>query len=155
MSKSEQMLHECPYTACKGKQLQAELATAKKQILEYEQTEAAVCPEDVGAKEYVESLKSQLATAKEENSDLCDNVDAARQDVEDYTKSMAGWIPVGEGLPDDNDNVLVLLKYPTGNATLVGNYNAHKATAMRWSTYATSIVACITHWRPITLPEGE
>ncbi len=31
MSKSEQMLHECPYTACKGKQLQAELATVKEE----------------------------------------------------------------------------------------------------------------------------
>ena len=65
-------------------QLQAELATANKQILEYEQAEAAVCPEDVGIKEYVESLLNKLATAKAENEDLCDNVDAARQDLADY-----------------------------------------------------------------------
>ena len=45
-------------------QLQAKLATANKQILEYEQAEAAVCPEDVGIKEYVESLLNKLGTAK-------------------------------------------------------------------------------------------
>ena len=46
--------------------VEAELATARKQLLEYEQTEAAVLPENVGIKEYVGSLKSQLATAQEE-----------------------------------------------------------------------------------------
>lgn len=40
-------------------QLQAELDTAKKQILDYEQIEAAVCPEDVGIKEYVASLQAE------------------------------------------------------------------------------------------------
>ena len=63
--------------------LQAQLAIANKQILEYEQTEAAVCPEDVGIKRYVQSLLNKLATAKAENEDLCDNVDAARQDLAD------------------------------------------------------------------------
>lgn len=32
MSESLQILNDCPYTACKGKQLQAELAAADKQI---------------------------------------------------------------------------------------------------------------------------
>ncbi len=66
------------------KQLQAQLTTANKQILEYEQTEAAVCPEDVGIKEYVESLLNKLATAKAENEDLCDNIEAVRQERADY-----------------------------------------------------------------------
>ncbi len=57
--------------------LQAELATAKKQLLEYEQAEAAVCPEDVGVKEYVGLLKAELTTLQETNR----------------------WIPVAEGLP--------------------------------------------------------
>ncbi len=67
-----------------NKQLQAQLTTANKQILEYEQTEAAVCPEDVGIKEYVESLLNKLVTAKAENEDLCDNIDAVRQERADY-----------------------------------------------------------------------
>ena len=50
--------------------LQTQLATAKKQLLEYEQTEAAVCPEDVGVKEYVGLLKAQLDTARETNRKL-------------------------------------------------------------------------------------
>lgn len=51
-------------------QLQARLTIANKQILEYEQTEAAVCPEGVGIERYVKSLTAQLATAKEENDRL-------------------------------------------------------------------------------------
>ncbi len=50
----------------KLEQLQAELTTAKKQILDYEQIEASVCPEDVGIKEYVANLQAQLTEAKEE-----------------------------------------------------------------------------------------
>lgn len=38
------------------RQLQAELDEARNQLIEYEQTEAAVCPEDVGIREYVQSL---------------------------------------------------------------------------------------------------
>ena len=55
---------------CAAKQLQAELATAKKQILDYEQSEASVCPEDVGIKEYVANLQAEITTAKEENERL-------------------------------------------------------------------------------------
>lgn len=54
----------------KIKQLEAELGTARKQLIEYEQTEATMCPEDVGIKEYVESLLDKLTTANEENKRL-------------------------------------------------------------------------------------
>ena len=47
-------------------ELRAELTTAKKQILDYEQIEASVCPEDVGIKEYVANLQAKFAEAKEE-----------------------------------------------------------------------------------------
>ncbi len=43
--------------------LEKKLTAADKQILNYEQTEAAVCPEDVGIKEYVRCLMGQLAAA--------------------------------------------------------------------------------------------
>ncbi len=56
------------------KQLQTELATAKKQILDYEQTEASVLPEDVGIKEYVPKLQAGLATANDENKRLRDAI---------------------------------------------------------------------------------
>lgn len=51
-------------------QLQAKVNKATKQLLEYEQTEAMVCPEDVGVKEYVGLLKAQLDTARETNRKL-------------------------------------------------------------------------------------
>ena len=51
-------------------QLQTDLDKANKAILEYEQTEASVCPEDVGVVRYVTALQTQLATAKEENRKL-------------------------------------------------------------------------------------
>ena len=47
------------YSLSKINRLIDELATAKKQLLEYEQAEAAVCPEDVGVKEYVGLLKAE------------------------------------------------------------------------------------------------
>ena len=50
--------------------LQAQLTTAKKQILDYEQIEASVCPEDVGITEYVANLQAKLAEAKAENERL-------------------------------------------------------------------------------------
>jgi len=46
--------------------LKSHLATANKQILEYEQTEASVCPEDVGIIEYVSSLQKKLADSQDE-----------------------------------------------------------------------------------------
>lgn len=52
------------------KQLQAERATAKHQILRYEETEAAVCPEDVGIKEYVQALVDKLASANHDYTEL-------------------------------------------------------------------------------------
>ncbi len=54
----------------KIKQLRAELDKAKKAILEYEQAEASVCPEDVGVVRYVTALQTQLAKAKDENERL-------------------------------------------------------------------------------------
>ena len=62
----------CGFHICKKakdnvfEQLQTELATAKKQMVDYEQGEASVCPEDVGIKEYVPKLQAKLAEAKEE-----------------------------------------------------------------------------------------
>ncbi len=50
--------------------LRAQLVSANETILEYEQTEAAVCPEDVGIKEYTESLFGKLTTANEQNERL-------------------------------------------------------------------------------------
>lgn len=50
--------------------LQSQLATAREQLIEYEQTEAAVCPEDVGIERYAASLLKQLATANEQNEKL-------------------------------------------------------------------------------------
>ena len=50
--------------------LQSQLTFAEKQILDYEQTEAAVCPEDVGIAEYVGSLLAKLTAAKEREKRL-------------------------------------------------------------------------------------
>ncbi len=48
----------------------SQLTAARKQIIDYEQTEAAVCPEDVGIKEYVKALLAQSTAANEENKRL-------------------------------------------------------------------------------------
>lgn len=47
-----------------------QLTAARKQIIEYEQTEAAVCPEDVGIQEYVKALLAQITAANKENKRL-------------------------------------------------------------------------------------
>ncbi len=47
--------------------LTKQLATANNKILDYEQTEAAVCPEDMGAPEYIKFLKKQLAASEKED----------------------------------------------------------------------------------------
>ncbi len=63
---------EAAYSTCSlGRDiLNKTVAELQKQLLEYEQTEAAVCPEDVGVQEYVGQLHSQLATARETNKSL-------------------------------------------------------------------------------------
>ena len=52
------------------KQLQAELATALKQLIDYEQVEASVCPEDIGIADYVARLRTELDEVKTENERL-------------------------------------------------------------------------------------
>ncbi len=115
--------------------LQAELATARKQLVEDEQTEAAVLPENVGIREYVGSLKARLATAKEENR----------------------WIPVAERLPKREGQVWIC--YKDNGYTYGGYYNpTYKLWQIfdpcgGWSNIDSKSPP--THWRPITLPEGE
>lgn len=55
----------------------------KKQIIEYEETEALVCPEDVGIKEYVAKLQAKIARLKVEVKRLEGNANAL---CAEYTK---------------------------------------------------------------------
>ena len=51
-----------------------QLKSAEARILEYEQTEASVCPEDFGIKEYVEHIQAKLQAAEEERDRLREEI---------------------------------------------------------------------------------
>ncbi len=99
--------------------------------------------------------KTEYDIVRAENSDLCDNVDAARQDLEDYTKSMAGWMPVGERLPKPDENTHPQQSVKVRLAKIVEIDAWYEECDKHWHDARTGEVIKGTHWRPITLPEGE
>jgi len=182
-----------------------ELAVAKEQLLRYEETEAAVCPEDVGIKEYVESLQAQITdlrtacencevlqkaeselaaekeTAKHLRAkaefdmpddmrglfhngscpDSCDMIDGpcacgawhtAKEWVEKLCKKLAAekeknrWIPVEDGPPENVvwEQIVEAIEDC-----------AEVPVFVSLATIFMDEGSEFTHYRPITLPEGE
>ncbi len=148
-------------------QLQAQLAAAKKQLLEYEQAEAAVCPEDVGVKEYVGLLKAELATAKEESKagrELWIEAQTARKRLRlalDTEKEKHRWIPVAEGLPKNPEYDFIKIEMLQDGETPHGGYleGFYKSGASAGRPCFRDSNGCtvnrVTHWRPIHLPEEK
>ncbi len=89
---------------CAAKQLQTELGKAKKQILDYEQTEASVCPEDVGIKEYVPKLQAQLTTAKEGRRAAAGILDDLAKKLKEITGEQNVWEAVKQLAPANDEN---------------------------------------------------
>ena len=134
-----------------AKSLVASLAEKDKQIEELE-------ADNERLKEEVAKLNIILYHRENglSHPDLQQEIDKSK--LMDLQAQLAkyGWVSVEDGLPEDNDNVLVLLKYATGLATLVGFYSEHSEEHDRWQTYALSNPESITHWMPIPdLPKKE
>ena len=131
---------------CAAEICQSQLAEAKKQLLDYEQTEAAICPEDVGIVEYVKSIKSQLATAgkaidflNKENKELKEQLTAEQEKNR--------WIPVGQEPPSAVNGWINLLDYKEWDIiTLYWRGTDEDSDVFFNNGY--------THWRPITLPQA-
>jgi vacuolar-type H+-ATPase subunit I/STV1 len=49
---------------------EAEIKKLKRQLMDVEEREAGVCPEDIGFDDYIKQLKRQLDTLKQENEGL-------------------------------------------------------------------------------------
>ncbi len=166
MSKSEQMLHECPYTVCKEKQLQAELATAKRKIetleaeVKIQKSEAEISKQkrlqfQHTSLEHYGIVAVKLATANTDKQELCS--EAIKQNeiacrLRDKLLEHR-WIPVAEGLPERD--VYVLWLFESGGMVWENiDHDADEANvAFFLSGYHNS--GPITHWRPIHLPKGE
>ncbi len=97
-----QHLLDCSH---ENERVRAQLAAANKQILDYEQTEAAVvCPEDVGIEEYVRSLLDKLAAEQEKNKRLRELLTNALPHIECETIAQSRLISaIGELLEADHE----------------------------------------------------
>jgi hypothetical protein len=115
--------------------------------------EAYFCPEDVGFVEYIAKLVSNIDDHKRFIYRQADRLHDTKRENQKLLAELAKheWVSVEDRLPEDNDNVLVLLEYETGQATLVGSYTESKPHN-KWGTFAVSRSDCITHWKYISLP---
>ncbi len=159
-------MKDCKYAQCSAgcKHWQAQLATARQQLLEYEQTEAAVLPENVGIKEYVGSLKSQLATAQEEietykdalatkfNAELCEALKPLRLKIV-TAKEENRWIPVAEFHGPPTQYMGLHMRPDSSKQPWFGMVTTWSKAEGFYLEDGKQVE--LTHIRPITLPKGE
>ena len=139
------------------------VAQLKAQIQEHEESEGAVCPEDVGFVEYIKSLKTQLKELKEESKQLSALTDSQDKNIAGLEEKRR-WIPVKEGLPEikEDESQSVWVDVTNGKEkkeAYLYDYTKRApkpgmATGKGW--YVQGLRSNdITHFRYITLPEGD
>lgn len=118
--------------------LKQKIIDLNARIKELEESEGAVCPEDVGFVEYIKALQTKI------------------QELEEKLKAL-DWIPVSERLPERSKNYhhSVFCIVTDGKLWTKGYYDF---PFNRWGYLESMTIhemGDITHFQNITLPEGE
>lgn len=85
MNEGKQILEDCPYTACDGKQLQAQLATADERIKKMSKG-------DLGPESILSGFSVLVQSLEKRRDELRDGLTTANKEIERLREALGLWL---------------------------------------------------------------